>query len=642
MVGGEEYFQNVSTETRKLFQQGIISAALNTNAWIITNGLHLGVAKEVGLTFDQLRYKNIKAVQNIRCIGIVNWNSIAYKSQLAQWHTTIPNLKRERLYRTWQLPVEEIPKTFPLDHNHTHFLMFNVDPHSVDPQDDINRLVRLRTEFEENLQINTKYGQPYVIPIVQILIGGNISSITSVCTAIRRKIPVIAITGTSGVADLIIHEYRYLYGENQIRSEDEYENARQQPQFNDYHLKETFGPNQETLNGITRQFTEMMKSREGYFLLNSFALSENEPESQLDDVILNAHHHAVQIAENPWEKRASNLILAIACKKYERVKQYIYEHRSTMNWPFLELDKPLMFTMHQNDVRFIELFIEDSRSFERLRRIITADGLYKNLNENDRSAMLPIVDKKGDIRQMYYATCFKPNTIKFYSNAQGFIRDLLLWTILMDRFHMTTFLCSQTENTIVASLLASKIYQIAAESEKNFEKKLVYRNRKKIFDEHATIIMNRCFNIHEDLAVQILTSHSEVYFDYSPLELAEEIGSQSFLGTKCVQKYLDRQWSGAIIGDTNSSICIRALQTCLINPICLPGPGFEFFRSPCVRFRLNILFTIMFLFLFSTVLLHDYRPSNGNKENFFGISWKEIFVHICMIGIIADEIFQSL
>ncbi|CAF1190217.1 unnamed protein product [Rotaria sp. Silwood1] len=353
----------------------------------------------------------------------------------------------------------------------------------------------------------------------------------------------------------------------------------------------------------------MMKSREGYFLLNSFALSENEPESQLDDVILNAHHHAVQIAENPWEKRASNLILAIACKKYERVKQYIYEHRSTMNWPFLELDKPLMFTMHQNDVRFIELFIEDSRSFERLRRIITADGLYKNLNENDRSAMLPIVDKKGDIRQMYYATCFKPNTIKFYSNAQ-------------------------------ASLLASKIYQIAAESEKNFEKKLVYRNRKKIFDEHATIIMNRCFNIHEDLAVQILTSHSEVYFDYSPLELAEEIGSQSFLGTKCVQKYLDRQWSGAIIGDTNSSICIRALQTCLINPICLPGPGFEFFRSPCVRFRLNILFTIMFLFLFSTVLLHDYRPSNGNKRNFFGISWKEIFVHICMIGIIADEIFQ--
>ncbi|CAF3729787.1 unnamed protein product [Rotaria sp. Silwood1] len=438
-------------------------------------------------------------------------------------HSELASIKRERLYRTWQLPVEEIPKTFPLDHNHTHFLMFNVDPHSVDPQDDINRLVRLRTEFEENLQINTKYGQPYVIPIVQILIGGNISSITSVCTAIGRKIPVIAITGTSGVADLIIHEYRYLYGENQIRSEDEYENARQQPQFNDYHLKETFGPNQETLNGITRQFTEMMKSREGYFLLNSFALSENEPESQLDDVILNAHHHAVQIAENPWEKRASNLILAIACKKYERVKQYIYEHRSTMNWPFLELDKPLMFTMHQNDVRFIELFIEDSRSFERLRRIITADGLYKNLN------------------------------------------------------------------TIVASLLASKIYQIAAESEKNFEKKLVYQNREKIFDKHATIIMNRCFNIHEDLAVQILTSHSEVYFDYSPLELAEEIGSQSFLGTKCVQKYLDRQWSGAIIRDTNSSICIRALQTCLINPICLPGPGFEFFRSPCVRFRLNIV-----------------------------------------------------
>ncbi|CAF3961277.1 unnamed protein product [Rotaria sordida] len=139
----------------------------------------------------------------------------------------------------------------------------------------------------------------------------------------------------------------------------------------------------------------------------------------------------------------------------------------------------------------------------------------------------------------------------------------------MDRLYLTIFFCSQTENTIVASLLISKVYQIAGESEKNSEKKLIYRKREKIFDEHATIIMNRCFNINEDAAIQILTSPSELYFNYSPLELAEDNGSHSFLGTKCVQTYLDRQWSGAIIYKTQSSIWIRTLQAkdLLIFPI---------------------------------------------------------------------------
>ncbi|CAF1139567.1 unnamed protein product [Rotaria sordida] len=640
LIGGNEYFKNVSNQTRKLFQQGIISAASNTNAWIITDGLHLGVAREVGLAFDQLRYKNIKTIPNIQCIGIVDWNII-------------------------------------------------------------------KTNF---------------IPVIQILFGDNISSIASVCESIKREIPVIVITDTGITADLIVHEYHNLYGENQDRLEVEYENAMQKPEFNNYDTNQTFGSNQTRLNGMTRQFIEMMKSEKGHFLLNSFQLSENEPEWKLDEAILSALYNAVHIANNTWERNARNLILATACKKYERVKQYIFEKQSISNWPSLELDKPLKFAIHGNYIRFIELFIEHGTSFERLRRLITINDLYKNLTASDRSAMLPIVNENDqspmvpnvnesdqsttipgvsendrpagarsvnennrlattfninesdrsatvpsvnendqlviapevnendrlaaasginendrsatapsvneemDIRRKYYAGCFKSNMINFdlndqengqylgigFSNSSGqlyqiqgnisyykemnsaneaysigqptrftpdencsigftykiqpafnFIRDLLLWSTLMDRLYLTIFFCSQTENTIVASLLITKVYQIAGESEKNSEKKLIYREREKIFDEHATIIMNRCFNINEDAAIQILTSPSELYFNYSPLELAEDNGSHSFLGTKCVQTYLDRQWSGAIIYNTQSSIWIRTLQIIL-------------------------------------------------------------------------------
>ncbi|CAF1462694.1 unnamed protein product [Rotaria sordida] len=81
-----------------------------------------------------------------------------------------------------------------------------------------------------------------------------------------------------------------------------------------------------------------------------------------------------------------------------------------------------------------------------------------------------------------------------------------------------------------------------------------------MFDEHATAIMNRCFHTNEDFAIQVLTSHSELYCDYSPLELAEETGSHSFLGTKCVQTCLDRIWNGAFMRDTCSSRFACILQ----------------------------------------------------------------------------------
>ena len=42
---------------------------------------------------------------------------------------------------------------------------------------------------------------------------------------------------------------------------------------------------------MTEQFIEMMKSKKGYFLLNSFTLSENESEWKLDNAIVSAHRN---------------------------------------------------------------------------------------------------------------------------------------------------------------------------------------------------------------------------------------------------------------------------------------------------------------------------------------------------------------
>jgi hypothetical protein len=79
------------------------------------------------------------------------------------------------------------------------------------------------------------------------------------------------------------------------------------------------------------------------------------------------------------------------------------------------------------------------------------------------------------------------------------------------------------------------------------------------FDMHAAWILDKCFAQSEELALQILTTKSKLYFDYSPLELAIEGNNRSFLGTKCVQKHLDKLWYGNINNHGHHKIFIDLL-----------------------------------------------------------------------------------
>lgn len=59
--------------------------------------------------------------------------------------------------------------------------------------------------------------------------------------------------------------------------------------------------------------------------------------------------------------------------------------------------------------------------------------------------------------------------------------------------------------------------------------------------------------------VEILTTNSELYFNYNPLQLAKENSSRSFLATRCVHKYLDKQWYGEVNNGGHTRFFIDAL-----------------------------------------------------------------------------------
>ncbi|CAF5117435.1 unnamed protein product, partial [Rotaria sp. Silwood1] len=72
----------MSTRLRKIFQSGLVSAAITTNAWLITAGTNTGVVKEVGEALNKYRYKNRKNGVDVPCIGIGSWGYTTGNEQL--------------------------------------------------------------------------------------------------------------------------------------------------------------------------------------------------------------------------------------------------------------------------------------------------------------------------------------------------------------------------------------------------------------------------------------------------------------------------------------------------------------------------------------------------------------------------------
>ncbi|CAF4333537.1 unnamed protein product [Adineta steineri] len=81
ITGGAKQF-DMSARLRKIFQRGLVAAAVTTNAWLITAGTNTGVVKEVGEALNNYRYKNRKHGLDVPCIGIGSWGYTAGNEQL--------------------------------------------------------------------------------------------------------------------------------------------------------------------------------------------------------------------------------------------------------------------------------------------------------------------------------------------------------------------------------------------------------------------------------------------------------------------------------------------------------------------------------------------------------------------------------
>ncbi|CAF4901399.1 unnamed protein product [Rotaria sp. Silwood1] len=499
VVGGAKIF-NLAERSRAILQKGLVSAAVTTgknqdlycillyfetDAWVFTGGTYAGVMKDVGDAFEKWTYKSSsmdKTHTRVPVIGIASWYYTTNYKQLIQKRSSESNSKRnstsvsmddieinrEKLYRNG-VPQDN-PQSYPLDPNHTHFILLDDRCGAGDEKwrkkrysVRVDLTIQLRAEIEREARYSSHYRQNYNTPIIQILIGGGRSSLLTVIEAVTHETPVIVVE-------------------------------------------------------VRAQLAIMFKQEES----------------------------------NVYVQK---LKLAMAWKKFDLAMSEIFNKNNKISWTDAQLDSALVHAIRYDSVQFVELLIEQGASFDRLRRLINLNDLYK------KKSGLPLLDEEivhtdNNKQQMYYKQYLDTEALKTIESLEGngalHLSSIDMYGTIENPLKLTTNLNGfavfngDDVNTIVAALVASKIYKKAAEMTESKEQKREYIAKKKDFDVHAAQIIDKCFSQDEYLALELLTTQSKLYFGYTPIELAEETNSRTFLASECVQAYADQLWYGDI------------------------------------------------------------------------------------------------
>ncbi|CAF1599127.1 unnamed protein product [Adineta ricciae] len=731
VTGGAKHC-DMSARLRKIFQRGLVAAAVTTNAWLITAGTNAGVVKEVGQALNNYRYKNQKHGLDIPCIGIGSWGYTAEKEQLGDQpnQLTINGSSRSSraILKNQQsggvaavrmdigdqycvrnyVVKEKQKKQCDLEANHSHFLLFD------DGQPNADSVLPLRAEIEKRCRhINTDSAAEGVnellIPIVMVLVEGGPSSIRTICQALESNTPVVVVKDSGRAADLVAELHACLC-DNDINNATGYPTrpktgaVRGESRDNEINAILTKAKADNSwIDEVKNELCRVLYERR--HLVTIFKFDSKRHHGNLEDAILEALFTAAKFTgdQNEQHQRTAELKLAMAWHKFDYAKQYLLTDTTISKWKEDDLRRALVDALLRGHVDFVELLIEFGTSLE---KITFGDlrFLYDSRTAGTRLPLRPNVKHYTNKRDRYYSTYFGTlwsmearNRIPskdedlLGSNAP---RDLFLWAVALDRVDLATYLCSKTWNSSIAPLFAAQMYRRAARFVIDSEAKQQYEKNANQFDLHATAIIDRCFDADEDFAVDLLKRPAHAFYNVKALELASKSDCRSFLASKSVQKYLDNEWFG-YINYRRKAINFRIFFCSLFFPLlpifCFSLPyvekhkkvtrssrdrtkvsqplmihnviepaeqkqkGFlaklekigQFYHAPIVRFYYYMIFFVIFLALYSYVLLVDYFPLNQFNERRSGYSnlyipITEIILHICIWCLIIEELRQVI
>ncbi|CAF1428837.1 unnamed protein product, partial [Rotaria sp. Silwood1] len=645
-------------QVRKIFQMGLVSAASRANAWLITSGTNAGVVEKVGEAINYCRYNNRKNALDIPCIGIASWGYIAENEQLDNKPIrSLVNVTNTRSIRSFSkrfqhqaieyISMDNDDRNYIRDYNvksnkqgecylepnHTHFLLID------DGQKNANTVFQLRAAIEKcsrnaNLANTANDAVKSLIPIVMVLVEGGTSAILTICEALKCDTPVVVIKNSGRAADLVAKLHACLsdgeIGNDGVGSA---HSTRSQTGIA-RNLQEKIDKimNEAQIEGFHNVKNDLRETLyKCKHLITIFDFDSKRHRGNFEDVFLESLLKARRNlgTSNEQHSLARELILAIVWHKFNYAEKYHLTDTTISKWASNEDDRrrALVEALYHGQTDWVKLLIELGISLENLTKA-DLERLYKKSTSNQ----LPIENAETNIKSIklrYYSYYFHWNDGNTNNSndsqqlndstrlGESAPLDLFLWAVFFDRFELAIYLCSRIWNIPLALLFGAHIYRRAAKIRQPKDTDIQKQCNKHAdqFDTGAASIIKLCFDDDEQFALDLLQRSDITFKNLTPLELAKDAECKSFLASKCVQRHLDNIWYG----------CINH-------------------KREAINFK---IFFIIFLGLFSFVLLVDYFPLNIYNESRSGyenllIPITEIILHVCVWSLIVEEIYQIL
>ncbi|XP_056601424.1 transient receptor potential cation channel subfamily M member 6 [Triplophysa dalaica] len=591
--GGTDNF-SLSPRVCQAFSSGLIRAAESTGAWILTDGINIGVSRYVG---DAVKEYGSHDHRKRNVVGITPWGIIENSSDL---------IGRD-MVRHYQPLGSPLSKRASLNGTHSHFLL--VDDGTMGKsgcQVDLRKRLERYIHFQK---IHPRLHQH--VPLVCVVVEGGPAVLSVVLEYVRRSspVPVLVFEGTGKAADLLALIHKETALDRNLDSEDFV-----------LRIQEVFSVDRPEAVEILNTLMECMEHREAITVYDS----ESEDLQEPDVAILTTSLRGTRASPD------DQLSISLAWNRADIARDYILVYGQ--QWQVGSLEQTMLDALVMDRVSFAKLLIENGMTMSRFLTISRLEQLYvqkggtdhflRHLIEDARQTRLPGVYKislidigmvieyliGGAYRSTYTRKSFRTMYSRLYTPAkEGFspfskgkkasataetpqphshfyrtaqpcrqegpvvpqdlksapssefvctFNDLFVWAVLKHRQEMALFLWQHGEQAMARAVVACKLYRaMAAQAkESNMDDSTVDQLKKNSleFGQLAVDLLDKAFRENERTAMKLLTWEMKDWSNFTCLQMAVSSRLRPFVAHKCTQMLLTDLWMGRLNMRKNS------------------------------------------------------------------------------------------
>ncbi|XP_069140029.1 transient receptor potential cation channel subfamily M member 8-like isoform X2 [Argopecten irradians] len=636
---------------REKFSTGLIKAAKTTDAWLITSGFNMGVMKYVGMAVkdgQSFTWNNDRMAHVLRCIGIAPWGYVNHRQVLESPDSQgLYNAE----YKTSNIILHGQP--VPLNANHTHFVF-------VDDgfRNRYGGVAAFRAKFENRVQQPREEGG-LGIPVVLVVVEGGTDAIDDAKNSLQQNIPVVVCAGTGRAADILSYAYQH-YNSGKLTKEHKLKRKIQEA----YGAKWKEEEIEEKTEPILNKIKLCLQKKD---LMVNFSMNKNE---DLDLAILSCLLKA-KSGEATEKERLNQLRLALTWDRVDIAQEDIF--REDCIWTPGSLDDILMDAIFMERVEFVHLILQQGVVMKEfltkgrltdlykralatkkadvvhLRRIAVRHGIYRSNEEFTIQSVKLLMEKLMD---KYSENFQDPPPSKSQTDDNMLCsypyKEILIWSVLLLKQKMAKFAWEMGGEPVTSAIAVSRMYGSMAtyinRNEQALKEKIL--EHKDEFEKLAVEVLDECHVKDHEKAMMLVERCSPTWSDMSSLSMAASAYDRAYLASVACQNSISITWKRGIVSPW------QRVLVCLFMPFMLMHPrymemsymgelGFNlrqkittFYTAPITKFANHTLMYMVFLILFTYMLLVDFEAHRITPLECICIAWIFTFM--------VDDIYTLL